>query len=242
MRTISIDGTEIHAIKPWMEYQRLLAAVADLRNLKEKLALFVGEQGVGKTLGARYFCENNRHAVYVEALPRAVNSESRLLRQIAQGCGINDAAPSRYDLLLRLEEHLRGSGQVLIIDNADRLGTYRFLDMLRYLHDHAGAPICFVATPALERPFAENRELAGRVVLHRQLRLATAAEIRPVLEGFSDEVAQRVWEITHGRMREVMALRYNLISLAKQNEIKPAAITPENAEQIAQSFMLRAKA
>jgi len=241
MKAISFDGIEIYPIKPWNEYQRLLGAVANLRNLRERLAVFVGEQGVGKTLGARHFAENNRQAVYIEALPAAVNTESRLLRQIAAGCGINDAAPSRYDLLLRIEDHVRGTGQVLIIDNADRLRGYRYLDLLRHMHDHAGAAIAFVGTPAIEAPFTEHRELAGRVVLHRELRLATAAEIRPILEGFSDDLAQRIWEITRGRMREVMTLRHNLEGLASENRLKPAQLTPEMADQLAQQFMLRAR-
>lgn len=241
MKTISFDGIEIYPVKPWQEYQRLLAAVADLRNLRERLAVFVGEQGVGKTLGARYFAERERDAVYIEALPQAVNTEYRLLRLICRACGVNDAAPSRYDLLLRLEEHLRTSGQVLIIDNADRLRQYRYLDLLRHVHDHSGAPIAFVGTPAMEQPFSEHRELAGRVVLHRQIRLATAAEMKPALDGYSDDLAQRLWEITRGRMREVMTLRFNLEALAAENNLKPAQLTPDLADQIAQSFMLRAR-
>lgn len=241
MKTISWDGIEIYPIKPWQEYQRLLAALASLRNVRERLALFIGEQGVGKSLGATYFAEQNRPAVYIEALPAAVNTESRLLRQIAGGCGMNDAAPSRYDLLVRIEEHLRTSGQALIIDNAERLRAYRYLDLVRHIHDHAGAPIAFCGTPSIEAAFSEHRELAGRVVLHRQLRLATAAEIRPALEEFSDELAQRVWEITRGRMREVMGLRFNLLALAAENKIKPGTIEPEIADKLRQQFMLRGR-
>jgi hypothetical protein len=63
MKTISFDGVEIYPIKPWQEYQRLLGALEDLRNVRERLALFAGEQGVGKTLGAMHFCEAHRHAV-----------------------------------------------------------------------------------------------------------------------------------------------------------------------------------
>lgn len=115
-------------------YNTLLVA----QGTNDMVAVF-GAPGVGKTRTARHYQTQNNNVWLVQLSPDCVRPRA-MLEEIALSMGINDIAYSASGLRRQIEHALRGTGGLLIIDEAQYGGTECF-EALRSLYDHTNTGI-----------------------------------------------------------------------------------------------------
>ena len=236
IRTVEFEGQDIHLIGPMDGIQKALTAALHLTRRPERMCLIVGEQGMGKTVGSRLFCSQHPDAVYIQIPPASVMRPGRLLQLLESALEMPVAgAPTLFDRLHGIIAELRQRPRMVVFDNANRIRKYDYIDMLRYVHDEAGARMAFVSIPSLEYVFTSYAEFASRVQIRHHLRPLTASEVAAILTDFPAEVAQTIYEATGGRTRSVMVLAELMRSGVDRKQWSPDAV-----KTVARSFTLRA--
>ena len=126
---------------------RAVHAVIRRCHLDRDFGLFAGRVGIGKTVAARRYAEENRGvAVLLEAYPGA--TAPVVLRLLCEQIGVAAARRSVADRTAALVEALRGGDRVIVIDEAETL-TDQALLHLRRISDAAGVGVALIGTPAL---------------------------------------------------------------------------------------------
>jgi len=234
---IDFDGTPIYLIGPMVAMQKVLTAASKLTARPERMCLLIGPPGLGKTLGARWFAAQHEDAVHVQLPPAPILRPGRLLRivEAALDMAVGGQA-TLYDATLAIIEELSRRPRLLLFDDAHRLRRYDYVDMLRFIHDEAGARMAFISIPALEHVFRKYREFDTRVQIYHRLKPPTKPEIAGILEDFSEEAVDAIYELTGGRMREVMVLAEHF----RMNDVPARQRSAANITKVARTFMLRA--
>ena len=107
----------------------------------------VGGPGIGKTTTAREYRARNPNAWLLTAEP--VHSTPRaLLDDLAEALGVEARGLSSQKLSRAVTTRLRGSGGLLMIDDAQHL-TSQVLDQLRAIHDQAEIGIALLGNETL---------------------------------------------------------------------------------------------
>ena len=239
-KTITFHGEEVHIIGPMDGMLKVLEAALRMTRRPERMCLIVGEQGMGKTLGARLFCEQMHpdDAIYVQIPPASVMRPGRLLQLLEAALDLPIAGPpTLFDRLQAIIASLRSRPRALVFDNANRIRKYDYIDMLRYVHDEAGARMVFVSIPSLEHVFRQHREFAGRLQIYHQVRPATRQDIAAVLSDFPEDMIGAIYDRTGGRMRETMVLAEIFRTGIERTKWSAAAVN-----RVAQRFTLGAVA
>jgi len=235
-KTITFEGTEIYLIGPMAASLKVLEAARRLTRRPERMSLLIGDQGMGKTLASRYFASQAEDVVYIQIPPAPILRPGRLLQLLEEALEIPvGGAPTLYDRALAIIHELARQPRMLVLDNANRIRRYDYIDMLRYIHDEAGARIAFVSIPALEHVFRQYREFAGRLQIYHQLKPPTREEVASILADFSQEAINAIYEISGGRMREVMVLAEHF----RMDQIPTRERTPDRIRRAARVFTLR---
>lgn len=237
IETIRYDGRDVYLVAPMDELLKALGTALSMRRQEQRLYLMVGEQGTGKTLGSKLFCSQHpRETVYLSVPPASVMRAGRLLQVLEQALDLPiRGAPNLFDRLQAIVAHLRVRPRMLVIDEANRIRREEYLDMLRFVHDEAGAQIAFVSLPPLEHTFRRYPELAGRVQLCHRLGLVTAEEARSLLSDLPPETVTEIHEISGGRMREIVVLA----GIFREGDLEREHWTAEMVQKLATKFTLR---
>ncbi|MDR2693328.1 MAG: AAA family ATPase [Chitinispirillales bacterium] len=142
--------------------------------------------GLGKTEAVREFARQNADVILVEADPgytaKFLFSE---IRDIVGG-GSSPRA-NLHDIFQECCKRLKGSGRLLIVDEAEQL-PYKALEMLRRLHGKTGVGILLTGMPKLlanlRGPRGEYAQLYSRVGLAVKLKPLTDADVALVIGRF----------------------------------------------------------
>lgn len=235
--TVDFDGTPIHMIGPMVALQKVLTAATKLTARPQRMCLIIGDPGMGKTLGARYFAAQHEDAVCLQIPPASILRPGRLLRLLEEALGMPVGGQATlYDATLAIIDELQRRPRLLILDDANRIRSYDYVDMLRFIHDEAGARMAFISMTALEHLFRKYPEFSGRVQLFHRLKPPTKAEIAGILDDFSPEAVDAIYDLTAGRMREVMVLAEHF----RMARVPGSQRTPGNIRRVARAFTLRA--
>jgi len=240
MRTWRLKDQDIFEIAPLRECLTALELARKVERTEQGIILLVGEPGTGKTVNTRIFCQESKDLPAHISIPAAGLIGTRhILSMIARALHICGDFRSPFTLARYLIEESLIQPRIIILDNAQAIATYKWLDVIRWLNDESSHTFVLAGTPSLEAVFAEHREFAGRVMLRYRLRPPTAEEISPLFEGFPEGVIAQVHEESEGRMREVMALRRWLLQLVTQKKIEIDDIAPKQVSMIARRFLMR---
>ena len=234
---IHFDGQDVYLVGPMDALLKTLAAAHQLSPRPERMALIIGEQGMGKTLGSRLFAGQHDDVIYIQIPPASILRPGRLLQLMEHTLDMpagSGAAPTLFDRTLSIISELQRRPRMLIFDNANRIRRYEYIDLLRYIHDESGTRMAFVSIPALEHVFSQYPEFAGRCQFKFRLRPASVDDLVAILTDFEPAAAAKIHEITGGRMREVMVLAEHF----RRN--RKADPTPANIERVARAFTMRA--
>lgn len=122
--------------------QALLVAV-----VRRDMVVITGPAGAGKTTTLQAYAKENTSSILIEADPGYTAKD--LFVELCDHLSL----PSKgtlHELLRRVVEKLKDSGRLIMVDEAEHL-PYRALELLRRVHDKAGAPLALVGMPRLRK-------------------------------------------------------------------------------------------
>ncbi len=127
---------------------------ASKAHVNRSIALVIGPSGVGKTRIAKEYARRNPDVIMIEC--DATQQLRHVMADIHRSAGMsgNGTAP---DMLGELITRLRGSGRLLICDEAENLSG-QSLDAIRRLHDKAGIGVLYVGLKKFENKLLRLRE------------------------------------------------------------------------------------
>lgn len=112
-----------------------------------RIGIVTGESGLGKTTAVKHYKEENPDVMIVYARPSITHKS--LMREIAVKAG-TDPSGAIDEVFMRTVTKLKGSGRMIIIDEAEHL-TPRTLDQVRRFNDpeFAGLGVLLIGLPKL---------------------------------------------------------------------------------------------
>ncbi len=138
-------------------------------HLENEIGVLVGPAGVGKTWAVQEYVRQNTDVVLLEVDPGY--TASSLFKDLARKLGFLPNG-NLHDVFEDVVERLRGSGRLIIIDEAEHL-PYRALELLRRVYDKAGIGILLVGMPRLIENLrgrkGEYQQLYSRVGIYANL-------------------------------------------------------------------------
>lgn len=165
---------------------RAMAALAHAHLAADMCAVY-GAPGLGKTLAARRYA-GLRPNVWIATATRATRSVTGTLRQVADAMQLRSVPRRAADLESAAVERLRGSGGLLVVDEAQHLPTAS-LEELRSLHDASGCGLALVGSDSLWLRLSAGRhpelaQLYSRVGKRVRLGGVTAADVAALLSAW----------------------------------------------------------
>lgn len=166
--------------------RRAMAALAHAHLAADMCAVY-GAPGLGKTLAARRYA-GLRPNVWIATATRATRSVTGTLRQVADAMQLRSVPRRAADLEAAAVERLRGSGGLLIVDEAQHLPTAS-LEELRSLHDASACGLALVGSDPLWLRLSAGRhpelaQLYSRVGKRVRLGGVTAADVAALLSAW----------------------------------------------------------
>lgn len=164
-------------------------------HIQGKISVVYGDAGVGKTMAFREYMKNPL-AVGITISPTyaSITGVNELL---AEQLGVRERVARR--ITSEIVNKLRGSGRVLVIDEAQHL-TVRTLNHLRCISDESGVGICFIGNEEIYTRMkgsgrADFAQLFSRIGMRRPVATTdiTKADVQAVFGGYEmDEGAMDV--------------------------------------------------
>lgn len=109
-------------------------------HIQGQVSVVYGDAGIGKTMAFRRYLEENSLAVGITISP-TYSSITGVNELLAEQIGVRERVARR--ITKEIVSKLRGSGRVIIIDEAQHLTT-RTLNHLRCISDESGIGICLI--------------------------------------------------------------------------------------------------
>jgi DNA transposition AAA+ family ATPase len=132
------------------------------------MGLIHGPAGVGKTCGAELFCRDNPNTLFITAKKYACGKhdvENMLFEELVNSTEI--PYPGNVKWSLWMEQVLRGTERLIVVDNANRLQFHSFQWMMDF-HDATLVPIAFVGNPEVLDILRRSDQLFSRIgLVHR---------------------------------------------------------------------------
>lgn len=187
---------------------RKALAFLELCHGLNRLGIMYGGAGLGKTTVLREFVKFNPSTVLIE--PDMGFSAKVLLQAICRTLGV-DVSGNIHDLTERIIGVLRGSGRLLVIDEAELL-PLRALECVRRIRDKADCAVVLVGMPKLllnlKGQNAELKQLFSRVAMKHEFGDAVSDEditmiAKAVLGEIDDELLPHLCEKVSGNIRKL---------------------------------------
>lgn len=125
------------------------------------ILLLYGPAGCGKSTACRFYADNHKGTVLIEA-DATTNSPRAILSLIAEEVGENSRGTTTV-IMRTLVKFFKGSSKLLIIDEAQHL-TEKTFDAIRALNDKSGIGIVYSGNPSiLKNMFGCRREQLDQV-------------------------------------------------------------------------------
>ncbi|MCL2689044.1 MAG: AAA family ATPase [Chitinispirillia bacterium] len=173
-----LDKTKIAAQKP--AFVETLAArrvfeVARNCHVVGEIGVCYSAAGLGKTESVREYAKRHSDVILIEADP--CYTAKILFNELRDLVGGTSTGGLLHNAFVECCRRLKGSGRLLIIDEAEQL-PYKALELLRRLHDKTGIGILLTGMPKL---LANLKGLAGE---YAQLysRVGIAIKLSPLRE------------------------------------------------------------
>lgn len=159
---------------------------------KRALVSVTGESGIGKTTAIKEYARTHAAVMLIEVDDGFTSRD--LFCELCELLGL----PTRgtlHALLKRICDKLRGSGRLLIVDEAEYLPK-RALDMLRRLRDFAQIPIALVGLPRLNENIQGDQnnfaQLSSRMRLRQKVDRLTSNDEEMIIHAYLGSVKSDV--------------------------------------------------
>lgn len=198
---------------------------------KKAIISITGAPGVGKTTAVKDYSRKHSEVILVE-VDHSFTSRD-LFVELCETLGLVTTG-SLHNLHKRVVEKLRGSGRLVIIDEAEYLPRLA-LDMLRRLRDFADIPIALVGMPRLNENVQGDRnnfaQLSSRMRMRRRVGGLTTADeemiIREYLGKVTDDVVEALRKYAKGNARVLVELIDIILDLLRLNKNKGLQMSAE---------------
>jgi DNA transposition AAA+ family ATPase len=213
-------------VAPFLEttVARRILDIADQVHEDGIMGVVVGPAGYGKSEGLKEFSRRNPDVLYLE-IDQGYNALvlfAEIYRSEFGECGHKEL----HDMHVAIIEKMKGSGRMLIIDQAEYL-PLKALEMLRSMYDKAGVGILLCG---LERLLENIRGQRGQYAqLHS--RIGVVAKLKPITVGDAKLIAQSMigdkraektftsfYNRSQGNARELVKLINAAVRIAHINE------------------------
>jgi len=213
----------------YVEVQRALRHC----HLKGKIGVVTSDSGNGKTRAVRDYADKNSGVIVVEC-HHSFPARS-VLAAIAKAAGV-EAKGNIHDVLTAVCDKLRGTGRLIVLDEAEHLRP-NVLDIVRRINDWAQIGIVYVGLPRfsvlLKTLRGDYEYIWNRVRVRLELDRSgrqKAEDVRLILESVHPGlvgVYETFYGICGGDIRKVEALYFASLTVAKKRQ-----------EQISESLVL----
>lgn len=186
--------------------------------------IIYGASGLGKTTALQEYQRRNPQCVLIK--PDTGYTAKVLLQEICKALGVDNKG-NIHDLTERVVDALRGSGRMIMVDEAELL-PLRALETLRRIHDKTGCSVVLVGMPKLllnlKGSHSEFKQLYGRVSMHLNLgdRVDDGDLKQVAIEtlGLGDDgLVAALSEKAQGNMRKIAKLLENVYYLMRVNDV-----------------------
>jgi DNA transposition AAA+ family ATPase len=184
--------------------------------------------GLGKTESVREYARQNSDVILIEADPGY--TAKFLFSEIRDEVG-GTSRTSLHDIFVDCCQRLKGSGRLLIVDEAEQL-PYKALEMLRRLHDKTGIGILLTGMPKLLANLRGHRgeyaQLYSRIGLGIKLKPMTDGDasliVDKLLPGSSEATKKSLCKEAAGNTRRL----FKIITRSKRvAQVNNSGITDE---------------
>lgn len=186
------------------------------------IGLIYGDAGAGKTCGAELFCRDNPDSILLTMREYARNShaiKNMLFDELMETS--KTRYPGNVAVPLWMEDVLRGSERLIIVDNAQRLNLKSFKWFMDF-NDATESGIVFIANPEALDTLRESDQLFSRIGIVHQVRSQTQRDaehtakklIEQLAPGADGELLEPALEVI-SRLGKARALKKQLILAAE---------------------------
>lgn len=164
--------------------------VARICHLDGEIGVCYGDAGLGKTDAVKEYAKRNTDVILIEA--DLGYTAKVVFTELHKRLGM-DGRGSIHDLFEDVIAKLRGSGRLIIIDEAEHL-PYRALELLRRVYDKAAVGIMLVGMPRL------ISNLRGKKGEYAQLysRVGVASRLENLKAQDAEEIVSSIIPSTNG--------------------------------------------
>ncbi|MEO0258985.1 MAG: AAA family ATPase [candidate division WOR-3 bacterium] len=170
--------------------------VARLCHLDGEMGLLYGDAGLGKTMAIKEYAKRNSDVVLIEA--DLGYTAKIVIAEIYKALGLpGEACGHIHNMMDRIVERLKGSGRLIIIDEAEHL-PYKALELIRRIHDKTGVGILLVGMPRL------RDNVAGSNYQYKQLysRIGVSVKLSALRVDDVEQIVQSVLPKANGLCKE----------------------------------------
>jgi DNA transposition AAA+ family ATPase len=157
---------------------RVAAILLQVRRTGD-IGLIHGDAGIGKTCAAELFCSDNPTSLFITITRWRRDSiaiEGLLFNELD-----NDTWPGNIRRAVWMEELLRGSDRMIIVDNAHRLHMTGF-EWLFDFHDATGCPLGLIGNAEVLSTVHRSDQLSSRIGIVREFNKVDDAEAKPIAQ------------------------------------------------------------
>lgn len=208
--------------------------VASICHVDSDIGVVCGDSGLGKTTAVKQFAAEHAGVILLEA---DLGYTARVLfLELHKVLGL-DGVGSLHTLFDEAVSKLRGSGRLIIVDEAEHL-PYRALEMLRRLYDRAGVGVVLVGMQrllgnlrGLKGDFAQLYSRVGVKAVLSVLRPTDVEEIVHATLPGSNGIWKAFHEATEGNARVLNKLIKRSAHIAEINGTEITADVIKAAKQ-----------
>ena len=194
--------------------------------------IIYGASGLGKTTALQEYQRRNPQCVLIE--PDTGYTAKVLLQEICKALGVDNKG-NIHDLTERVVDALRGSGRMIMVDEAELL-PLRALESIRRIADKTNCAVMLVGMPKLllnlKGPNAEFKQLFNRVSVHCNLGDKVGDDdmrsiVVETLGAVDDVVVERLIGAAKGCTRRLVKLMMIVNYLMQVNRIGVDALSAD---------------
>lgn len=193
-------------------------------HLKGDFRVIYGDAGVGKTEACRFYASQIPNVILVEV--RTSFTTLFFMQLLHRMVGLSGIG-SLPELNWELEQKLKGSKRLLIVDEAEYLPR-RALDLLRNLHDHTGIGVVLVGMPQLMLNLRgkkqDFRQLYSRISTVYNVKECADEDVKMVVSSYfpNSNGLWRAFADETRNMRSLIKLIEGVKYLSKINNLPPS--------------------
>jgi DNA transposition AAA+ family ATPase len=188
----------------------------------ERMALFFGDPGLGKTETALHYAANNG-SLYIRM--KKLMTARWFLTELVEDLG---AAPSwrTKDLFQQASDLLRSKKKTLILDEVDYFTSdTKITETLRDIHDITGTPMVFIGMSKADQRLMRYPHLYDRFVEVVKFEPLDREDVELMINEVSDvrfesDAIDKITKDSEGKIRRIISTIHKAEAIARANRAK----------------------